>query len=125
MARSGPRHRGSHPGSAGDWDETARDELAALLSDPLVVAVGEIGSSIENTITAAGFQPVRNLTGHGLARWKVHTPPQIPNYAEHGGGRLRAGMVFAIEPFACTGRGFIRERGRADLAERIRTRPPA
>jgi methionyl aminopeptidase len=79
------------------------------------VSVGDVGAAIERTIVAAGFQPVRNLTGHGLGRWKVHTPPQIPNYAEHGGGRLRAGMVFAIEPFASTGRGFIRERGKAEV----------
>ena len=65
---------------------------------------------------------MRNLTGHGLARWKVHTPPQIPNYAEHGGGRLQQGTVFAIEPFASTGRGFIRERGRAEVFMMVR--PP-
>jgi methionyl aminopeptidase len=77
--------------------------------------VGKIGAAIERAIVGAGFQPVRNLTGHGLGRWKVHTPPQIPNYGENGGGVLREGMVFAIEPFACTGRGYIRERGRAEV----------
>jgi methionyl aminopeptidase len=79
------------------------------------VSVGKIGAAIERAIVGAGFQPVRNLTGHGLGRWKVHTPPQIPNYGENGGGVLREGMVFAIEPFACTGRGYIRERGRAEV----------
>ncbi len=86
------------------------------------VPVGKIGAAIERTIVAAGFQPVRNLTGHGLGRWKVHTPPQIPNYAEAGGGKLETGMVFAIEPFACTGRGYIRERGKAEVFMMVR--PP-
>jgi methionyl aminopeptidase len=86
------------------------------------VAVGEVGAAIERTILAAGFQPVRNLTGHGLARWKVHTAPQIPNYGERGGGRLKEGMVIAIEPFACSGRGFIRERGKAEVFMMVR--PP-
>lgn len=86
------------------------------------VPVGEIGGAVERTIVAAGFQPVRNLTGHGLARWKVHTPPQIPNYSERGGGRLKTGMVFAIEPFACTGRGYIAERGRSEVFMMVR--PP-
>jgi methionyl aminopeptidase len=86
------------------------------------VAVGDVGAAIERTIEAAGFQPVRNLTGHGLARWKVHTAPQIPNYAERGGGRLKQGMVFAIEPFACTGRGLITERGKAEVFMMVR--PP-
>src|SRR5262249_6769296 len=53
------------------------------------VAVSEVGGAIERTILAAGYQPVRNLTGHGLGRWKVHTPPQIPNYAERGAGTLK------------------------------------
>jgi methionyl aminopeptidase len=86
------------------------------------VPVGEIGAAIERTIVAAGYQPVRNLTGHGLGRWKVHTPPQIPNQREESGGRLRSGMVFAIEPFACTGRGFITERGKAEVFMMVR--PP-
>ncbi len=84
--------------------------------------VGEIGAAIERTIMAAGFEPVRNLTGHGLDRWKVHVSPQIPNYGERGGGKLKAGMVIAIEPFACTGRGYIREAGRAEVFMMVR--PP-
>ncbi len=103
----------------GRWAGVCRassDALAAAIATVGDgVAVGDIGAAVERTITAAGFEPVRNLTGHGLGRWKVHTPPQIPNYAERGGGRLKTGMVFAIEPFACTGRGMIRERGKAEV----------
>jgi methionyl aminopeptidase len=86
------------------------------------VKVGKVGAAIERTILAAGYQPVRNLTGHGLGRWKVHTPPQIPNYGENGGGVLSLDSVFAIEPFACNGRGYIRERGRAEVFMMVR--PP-
>ena len=113
--------------SDGRWGALIRasaDALAAAtarLEDG--VRVGEIGATIERTIVAAGFQPVRNLTGHGLARWKVHTPPQIPNQAEAGSARLRAGMIFAIEPFACTGEGYITERGKAEVFMLVR--PPA
>lgn len=99
------------------------DALAAAIAtieDGL--PVGRIGAAIERTIVGAGFQPVRNLTGHGLARWKVHTAPQIPNYAEGGGGRVKQGMVFAIEPFASTGKGYIRERGKAEVFMMVR--PP-
>lgn len=101
----------------------SRDALAAAISAVGPgVPVGEVGGAVERTITAAGFQPVRNLTGHGLARWKVHTAPQIPNYAERGGGRFEVGMVFAIEPFASTGRGYIKERGRSEVFMMVR--PP-
>jgi methionyl aminopeptidase len=110
----------------GRWSglvQASADALAAAIAtvEP-GVPVGEIGAAIERTILAAGFEPVRNLTGHGIGRWKVHTAPQIPNYAERGGGRLQAGMMIAIEPFACTGRGYIRERGKAEVF--MMTRPP-
>jgi methionyl aminopeptidase len=96
--------------------QASADALAAAIATvERGVRVGKLGAAIERTIVAAGFQPVRNLTGHGLGRWKVHTPPQIPNYAENGGATLQEGMVFAIEPFACTGRGQIRERGKAEV----------
>ncbi|TAJ16123.1 MAG: type II methionyl aminopeptidase [Planctomycetota bacterium] len=88
---------------------------AAIAAVGIDVPVGDVGAAIERTITGMGFQPVRNLTGHGLGRWKVHTAPQIPNYAERGGGRFRKDTVFAIEPFACTGRGYIKERGKAEV----------
>jgi len=112
--------------SDGSWTPLIRasaDALAAAIATVEDgVQVGKIGAAIERTIVAAGYQPVRNLTGHGLGRWKVHTPPQIPNYAEHGGGKVAEGMVFAIEPFACNGRGFITERGRAEVFMMVR--PP-
>jgi methionyl aminopeptidase len=103
--------------------QASSDALAAAIGTVEDgIPVGRIGAAIERTIVAAGYQPVRNLTGHGLGRWKVHTPPQIPNYAENGGGKLAQDMVFAIEPFACNGRGYIRERGRAEVFMMVR--PP-
>lgn len=113
----------STDGRWGGLIRASADALAAAIArieDGL--PVGEIGAAVERTIVGAGYQPVRNLTGHGLARWKVHTAPQIPNYAERGGGRLQKGMVFAIEPFACTGQGYIKERGRAEVFMLVR--PP-
>lgn len=104
-----------------DASRRALDAAIATVKDG--VQVSDIGAAIERTILAAGFQPVRNLTGHGLGRWKVHTAPQIPNYAERGSGTLRAGMIFAIEPFASTGRGYIREAGKAEVFMMVR--PPA
>jgi len=112
--------------SDGRWTplvKASADALAAAIATVGAgVKVSDVGAAIERTILAAGFEPVRNLTGHGLARWKVHTAPQIPNYGERGGGKLKEGMVIAIEPFACTGRGYIREAGKAEVFMMVR--PP-
>ncbi|MBI5435062.1 MAG: type II methionyl aminopeptidase [Planctomycetes bacterium] len=103
--------------------QASSDALAAAIATVGDgVSVGDIGAAIERTIMSHGYQPVRNLTGHGLGRWKVHTPPQIPNQAERTNHRLRTGMVFAIEPFACTGRGYITEKGKAEVFMMVR--PP-
>lgn len=103
--------------------KASEDALAAAIANVKAGgAVSDVGHAIEKTITDAGFEPVRNLTGHGLARWKVHTAPQIPNYGERGSGRFKEGMVIAIEPFACTGRGAIKERGKAEVFMMVR--PP-
>jgi len=86
------------------------------------VPVRDVGAVVEQTITRAGFEPIRNLTGHGVDRWKVHCAPQIPNYPERGTAHFHEGMVIAIEPFASTGRGMIREQGRSEVFMLVR--PP-
>jgi methionyl aminopeptidase len=87
------------------------------------VTVGELGGVIQAEIESRGYRPVDNLTGHGLARYQIHTPPNIPNVRIHGGSLLTEGMVFAIEPFASTGRGHVTERSRREIYQQISSKP--
>ncbi len=75
------------------------------------VELGAIGEVIEETIKGKGFQPVRNLSGHGLGEYMTHTYPTIPNFDNNDGGKLEEDMVIAIEPFATDGAGMIKEQG--------------
>jgi methionyl aminopeptidase len=60
--------------------------------------LSDISHAIGAYVEAAGFHVVREYVGHGIGR-ELHEDPQIPNYGSPGHGpRLRAGMVFAIEP---------------------------
>lgn len=99
----------------------------ALLKVEQRIQVGlplcEIGKIIESTICSRGFQPVRNLSGHGLAFFRVHTPPIIPNYDNHSTEVIKPGMTFAIEPFATTGRGLIYEAGSPLIFSFIQDQP--
>ncbi len=64
----------------------------------------DISHAIQTTVEEAGFSVVRELVGHGIGR-SLHEEPQIPNYGKpHGGPRLKAGMVFAIEPMVNMGK---------------------
>ena len=73
------------------------------------VETGEIGAAIEEVIDDYGYNPVVNLTGHGLGRWDQHTPPNIPNRAVSQSVELEAGDVVAVEPFATDGGGKVSE----------------
>ncbi|GAB4376758.1 MAG: type I methionyl aminopeptidase [Elainellaceae cyanobacterium] len=60
--------------------------------------IGDIGAVIQEYAEAQGFSVVRDFVGHGVGRI-FHTAPQVPHYGTRGKGRkLRAGMVFTIEP---------------------------
>ncbi len=69
----------------------------------------EIGEVIENEIESLGFKPIRNLTGHGLERYNVHSPPEILNFKNDSDYEFSDGQIIAIEPFATTGDGLVKE----------------
>lgn len=100
---------------------------AALANAEKIIKVGlpirEIGNVIDATITSFGYQPIKNLCGHGLGLYQIHTPPHIPNYDDQSQGTIQAGMTFAIEPFATTGKGYIREEGEATIFSFVKRRP--
>lgn len=63
------------------------------------VRASEVGAAIERVMKSRGVAPIRNLTGHKLARYVVHAGKVIPNVSSMDGHRLEEGEVFAIEPF--------------------------
>ncbi len=83
----------------------------ALKKAEIGVKIRDIGKEIEQTIESYGFRPVRNLTGHGLDKFTVHTKPTMPNYDNGDESILKKGMIVAIEPFATNGVGLIHEKG--------------
>lgn len=77
--------------------------------------VGEIGAVIQDTITSLGFSPVKNLSGHGLGRFEIHTNPSIPNIRLNDSVLLKENMTVACEPFATDGKGMITDGGDATV----------
>lgn len=100
---------------------------SALLAAQQNIEVGmpfhEIGKIIAATIASYGYVPIKNLAGHGLGYYKVHTPPTIPNYDDHSKAVVKKEMTFAIEPFATNGKGFIQEVGSPTIFSFARKRP--
>jgi methionyl aminopeptidase len=60
--------------------------------------IGDIGAAIQEYAESFGFSVVRDFVGHGISNI-FHTAPDIRHYGIRGRGKkLRAGMVFTIEP---------------------------
>jgi methionyl aminopeptidase len=96
-------------------DASAEALDAALDTVEAGVQTGEIGAAIEEVIEGYGYNPVVNLTGHGLGHWEQHTTPNIPNRAVSQGVELSAGDVVAIEPFATDGGGKVSEGSEEEI----------
>ena len=65
--------------------------------------LGDIGAAIQEFAEAQGFGVVRDFVGHGIGR-VFHEEPQVYHYGVRGRGmRLRAGMIFTIEPMINVG----------------------
>lgn len=61
--------------------------------------ISDIGTIIQKTIGKYGFKPIRNLSGHQMSRFVLHTGKSIPNISTLPSKRINEGEVYAIEPF--------------------------
>ena len=96
------------------------DEAAALLKttksalDAGIAAariggkLSEIAGAIQTVSEGGGYALVRDYAGHGVGR-EMHEEPQVPNFVDENLLRndvvLEEGLVIAIEPMLCIGRG--------------------
>ena len=60
--------------------------------------LGDIGSTIQNHVEAEGFSVVQDFCGHGIGK-SFHEEPNVLHYGKKGTGeKIKAGMIFTIEP---------------------------
>jgi methionyl aminopeptidase len=84
--------------------ETARKGLELGIAEVRAGArLGDIGAAIQEYTEAQGCSVVRDFVGHGIGR-KFHDAPQVKHFGKRGTGeRLKAGMIFTIEPMVNAG----------------------
>ncbi|MFT4283082.1 MAG: type II methionyl aminopeptidase [Candidatus Woesearchaeota archaeon] len=85
-------------------------------------SIKEVSRVISQTIIDEGFSPVKNLSGHGLDQYKLHKSPSIPNVPSID-KVLKENDVFAVEPFASSGTGVVKEAGINTLFTLIKSKP--
>lgn len=68
----------------------------------------EVAGAMERHVIKAGFGIVKSYVGHGIGR-TMHEGPQVPNFVSKDfrkfDFRLEPGLVLAIEPMVCLGKG--------------------
>ncbi len=73
-------------------------EMAVKIVRP-GLSFSKFGSEIQKVIEMHGFKPIANLTGHQVDRYLIHSGRSLPNVAHFSMDKIRAGEVYAIEPF--------------------------
>ena len=79
------------------------------------VTVGEVGTKIEDTIRGKGFKPISNLTGHMIKSNELHAGVEIPNIKSNDPYQFAEGDIFAVEPFATTGAGYVEDLEQVEI----------
>jgi methionyl aminopeptidase len=89
--------------------KAANEALNAAISQTKHgVNTKHLGSIMGKIIKSYGCNPVKDLTGHSIDRFTIHSGVNIPNYGGAPyGNTLYEGDVIAIEPFTTKGRGRI------------------
>jgi methionyl aminopeptidase len=87
------------------------------------ISVREIGKVIDDEISKIGFTSVKNLGGHGIKLYKVHTSPFVPNFDNNDNTKLEKGQVIALEPFATEGAGMVAEGAGSEVYELREIKP--
>jgi methionyl aminopeptidase len=84
-----------------DLSEKALNKACSIVKAG--IRVGDISSTIQQTVEGAGYKCVKALTGHGLGK-TLHQFPDVPNVGSPGSGPiLPAHTLIAIEPITSMG----------------------
>lgn len=73
------------------------------------VYIRQVSRIIESTIKSFGFKPIRNLSGHLMKRYLLHGGKSVPNVSSSYDEVFVEGEVYAIEPFASNGAGYVED----------------
>ncbi|KYC45857.1 MAG: Methionine aminopeptidase [Candidatus Methanofastidiosum methylothiophilum] len=101
-------------------EEALKNAIAAIEPG---VKTNSIGKIIEETIKDFNFNPIKELCGHGLRPYILHSGITIPNYNSNIGSKLKEGDTIAIEPFASTKAGKLKTSEEVYIFKYLQDRP--
>ncbi|KAJ2772687.1 Methionine aminopeptidase 2 [Coemansia nantahalensis] len=84
------------------------------------VRLGDVGAAIQEVMESYEIElngktlpirPIRNLCGHNIGPYTIHSGKSVPIVANNDPTRMEEGELFAIETFGSTGNGYVAEEG--------------
>jgi len=98
-----------------EYDKLLEVTKSALEKALSVVRAGKplniIGKTVQQEAAKHGYNPIFDLTGHGIGRQLHDKPSAVYNFHKPEDRRiLEDGLVLAIEPFITTGEGHVVEK---------------
>lgn len=84
------------------------------------VPISTIGRAIHHAAAMRGFNVLKDLLGHSLARNCLHGGLTIPPYDNGSDLKIREGDVLAIEPFLTKGNGIIARMDGGNIYQLLR-----
>ncbi|MFH0868980.1 MAG: type II methionyl aminopeptidase [archaeon] len=106
-------------GKDAENEELIKAAEAALAAAVRIAVPGtelrEIGAAVDKAITDAGFNPIKNLTGHLIDEYDLHAGISIPNFDNKDKTKLEKDMIIAIEPFATNSTGYVNEGDEVEI----------
>ncbi|MCK6582147.1 MAG: type I methionyl aminopeptidase [Anaerolineales bacterium] len=98
-----------------EYDQLLATAKATLDKVLTVVRAGKplnlIGKTVQEEAAKHGYNPIFDLTGHGIGRQLHEKPASIYNFHKPDDRRIMDnGLVLAIEPFLTAGRGHVVEK---------------
>lgn len=101
--------------------EEALEETLKLVKPGVMLR--ELGAKQTEIAEKYGYKIVRNLSGHSLGDYLVHSGLTVPTFDNNNETKLKEGDVIAIEPFITTGAGLIEEKGKAVVFMEVSGKP--
>jgi methionyl aminopeptidase len=89
------------------------------------LSISRFGSAVQKSIKMHGLKPISNLTGHQISRYSVHAGKALPNVFHLSTSRVKAGEIYAVEPFVTmpNAAGKVRRAKEAHIFRFIKHKP--
>ncbi|HIE14181.1 TPA: type II methionyl aminopeptidase [Candidatus Bathyarchaeota archaeon] len=88
--------------------------------------ISRFGYEIQSLIERRGLKPISNLTGHQVGRYLIHAGKVLPNVSQISFSKIKAGEVYAVEPFVTfrEAYGRVRDAKSAYIFRLTKMKPP-